>query len=108
MANPDVLNYFLVVLGGFAFVWCFRKISGRRESRLGEFEYAAFSTIWGIPVFLLFSWIERGRPDLLNAVVEFPMMATPALVILGGVLGAGTALLLIALNTLWASLWGKI
>ena len=93
--DPNVLNYFLVVLGGFGVVWSFRFFKGRRKERIGEFEYAAFSALWGIPVFMFFLTTMNRSPEyaqVISNVSSVPMLATPALFILGvffGSLAAG-------------------
>jgi ABC-type Co2+ transport system permease subunit len=99
----NVLNYFLVILGGFGIVWSFRHFSGRGNSRsIGEFEYAAFSALWGIPVFFVFAGLLKDKLDLWKSIFALPMMATPVLFILGvltGWIGAEIWLLLLALRT---------
>lgn len=87
MTDTNVLNYFLVVLGGFGVVWSFRHFSHHQGKKISEFEYAAFSAIWGIPVFFIFLDAEKSRPDFLNAIFATPMLATPALFLLGAALG---------------------
>ena len=90
----NVPSYFLIVLGGFAIVWCFRwaKYKGQLKPILGEFEYAALSAIWG-SVFLLitlnitireFKWPSD---SIFNAFLLVPFVATPVIVLVGGLLG---------------------
>jgi hypothetical protein len=102
--EPNVLNFFLVVLGGFGVVWSFRLFSGRKEKSIGDFEYLAFSTIWGIPNFLAFWWLKGGRPEDLKMAMEIPMAATPGLFLLGIFFGAVGTGCLIVLNYLWRKL----
>ena len=88
--EPNVLNYFVVVLGGFGIVWSFRHFSGRNQKRIGEFEYAAFSTLWGILVVGSVVWMLRNNPTLPNIVnitYQAPMVATPILFLWGVFLG---------------------
>lgn len=87
MFEPDILNYFLVLLGGFGVVWSFRRTLKQHDEKISEFEYAAFSTLWGIPVFFVFAEALKSRPDLLNSAFALPMSATPTLFLLGVVLG---------------------
>lgn len=91
MLDPNVLNYFLIVLGGFGLVWGFRHFSGSKEKRITDFEYAAFSTIWGILVFGLFiSVIQKSPrfPELLSQIQGYPALATPSLFIIGVSVGS--------------------
>ncbi len=62
--------------------------SGRKASKIGEFEYAAFSTIWGIPLFISFAWLTRENPQVLQGALAVPMTATPYLFLLGLAIGA--------------------
>ncbi|HEY0947989.1 MAG TPA: hypothetical protein VGE53_00655 [Candidatus Paceibacterota bacterium] len=95
MIDPNVLNYFLIVLGGFSVVCSYRFFAGKREEKIGEFEYAAFSAIWGIPVFMIFvEMVKEDRPEQLEKVLYLPMIGTPALVLIGILLGWSGALLL--------------
>ncbi len=101
MFEPNVLNYFLVLLGGFGVVWSYRLTSKQQDKRIGEFEYAAFSTLWGIPVFFLFYEIIKSNPDALKGMFDVPMMASPILFALGagfGYVGAELVGLLRALR----------
>ncbi len=90
--EPNVLNYFLIVLGGFGAVWSFRFFAHGQEKKITEFEYAAFSTLWGIPVFFVFVTALKDKTDLLDAAFKVPMTATPSLFCLG-VLGGFLAVL---------------
>jgi hypothetical protein len=81
----NVLNYFLIILGGFGVVWSFRLVNGRKP--IAEFEYAAFSTLWGIPLFFLFVYGLKGHIDQINMAFAVPMTATPTLFIMGIILG---------------------
>ena len=87
MFEPNVLNYFLVLLGGFGVVWSYRHTAKRQDKHIGEFEYAAFSTLWGIPVFFVFIQAIKSKPDLLSSIFALPMAATPVLFVLGVALG---------------------
>lgn len=79
----DPLNYFLVILGGFGVVWGYRCATNQKDRKIGEFEYAAFSAIWGIPVFLLFVEVSKAQPKLLENIFTVPMIGTPALFLIG-------------------------
>lgn len=101
MFEPNVLNYFLVLLGGFGVVWSYRLTSKQQDKRIGEFEYAAFSTLWGIPVFFLFYEIIKSNPDALKSMFDLPMMASPVLFGLGvgiGYVGAEIVSLVLTLR----------
>lgn len=100
MIDPNVLNYFLIVLGGFSVVCSYRFFAGKREEKIGEFEYAAFSAIWGILVFMIFVEIMKKNPELFQRVLELPMTGTPSLVLIGALLGFAGAMLL--------SLWNLV
>lgn len=88
MIDLNVLNYFLVILGGFGVVWSFRIVAKRSDKTIKEFEYAAFSAIWGIPIFFIFASALKTRIDLLNVALALPMTATPVLFGLGVAIGA--------------------
>ncbi len=101
MINPDVLNYFLVILGGFGVVWSYRCSMKEHGGKIGEFEYAAFSALWGIPIFLLFIEGMKSRPDLLEGVFQNPIAGTPIVFVMGiivGLVGAEIAKLFIVLR----------
>lgn len=87
MFEPNVLNYFLVLLGGFGVVWSYRHTRRLRKELIGEVEYAAFSTLWGIPVFFVFFEATKSRPDLQESMFALPMAVSPILFILGCVAG---------------------
>jgi len=86
----DPINYFLVILGGFGVIWSYRHFTHQQSKHISEFEYAAFSALWGIPVFLLFLLCSDlfGRPDRsYEMMLAMPMLTTPALLIIGVSLG---------------------
>lgn len=103
--EPDVLNFFLVVLGGFAVVWTFKRCSGRKSVPISDFEYLAFSTMWGIPVFLLFWHIKGGSYEAIKVALEIPMTATPALFLLGAGIGSSVGLAWIFIRSMWNDLF---
>lgn len=91
----NVPSYFLIVLGGFAIVWGFRwaKYRGRSRKEISEFEYAAFSAVWGsllLYVLLgfrnLFGWPSV---ETLGTYVEVPFIISPVIVLIGLGLGIG-------------------
>ncbi len=87
MTEPNVISYFLIIISGFAVVWSFRAFSGRKDKKISEFEYAGFSTFWGCLVFLIFVWIFKHKPELLDGALKVPFTATPTLFIMGGLIG---------------------
>ena len=79
----NITSYFVIVLGGFGVVWGFRHIKYRAKNKptIGEFEYAAFSAIWG-SMLLLFLLILRTTwnwptPEMLDKFLAVPFMLTP-------------------------------
>jgi hypothetical protein len=82
----DPTNYFIVVLSGFMIVWSFRFWAGYTE-KIGEFEYAAFSALWGIPMaILLITYLQSPRAQLhqtAQLVNSFPMFGTLLLLPIG-------------------------
>lgn len=99
--EPNVLNYFLIVLGGFGTVWSFRFFTNRQSKKITEFEYAAFSTLWGIMVFFIFVQALKGRADLMNAVFAVPLTATPSLFVLAVCLGLLGAVIFAGPKVVW-------
>lgn len=89
----NVLSYFLIVLGGFGVVWGFRwfKYLGVEKKPISDFEYAAFSAIWGSSLFILFAKLLEGRNDLWTVIDQYPFVATPSLFVLGTVIGGFSA-----------------
>lgn len=73
----DPTNYFLVILGGFGAVWGYRHFSKQQDKKISEFEYAAFSALWGIPTCLAFLFAAKYIPNLLNGLDIVPMVGTP-------------------------------
>lgn len=53
MIELSVLNYFAIVLTGFGVVWSYRHFTGQQNKHISEFEYTAFSALWGIPIGLV-------------------------------------------------------
>ncbi len=78
------LNYLLFVIPGFMVIWSYRHFT--RAEKMGEFEYAAWSLIWGIFFMMAtYTWGNFiGRP--------FPNIALDNLGGLNGVIAALTPL----------------
>jgi hypothetical protein len=85
--NIETYNYFLIVLGGFALVWGFRKFSLSRRV-LTDFEYLGFSTFWGVILISLFVWVQRSHIEQVNTLLSNPYAAGVTLAIFGYVVGA--------------------
>ena len=86
----DPINYFLVILGGFGVVWGYRHFTRQQEKKISEFEYAAFSAIWGIPVFILYMTpfvLTGNAQSYLEDMFALPMLTTPLLLVIGVFLG---------------------
>jgi hypothetical protein len=83
MIDLDVLNYFVVILGGFGVVWSFRHFTGRSKEKIGEFEYAALSTLWGIPLAVILLVSFAVMPQNIHWLNEAPMFFTWPLFLLG-------------------------
>jgi hypothetical protein len=60
-------GYLLFVVPGFCLVWTYRHFT--RSQKIGEFEYAVWSFLWGVPLLLCFGWIASWRHD--------PLLQTP-------------------------------
>lgn len=86
--DPNVPSFFLIILSGFGIVWSFRHFAYRRYIKISDFEYLAFSTLWGsiicIPVFI---GIEKDL-NLFAGVLTYPFVATPFLFLIGFVVGS--------------------
>lgn len=108
MIDPSVLNYFLVVLGGFSVVWSYRCVRNQQEKKIGEFEYAAFSALWGIPVFLLYVWLGRPGAEVWDTMFKIPMLTTPILALIGGTMGLIGALIMHFVPIFWKNLRKKL
>lgn len=82
-------TYFAVVLGGFAAVWTYRKLSGAKQT-LPDFEYLAFSAIWGaVLVLIYFEYMSLvGKLSILsNTLTQYPFVVGPTIFIFGSSLG---------------------
>lgn len=99
--SMDPLNYFLIILGGFGVVWSFRRTTRQQEKRIGEFEYAAFSAIWGIPVFLIFLEIVKQKPGFLENLLIVPMMGTLILFPFGVIAGSLAGEIVNLISVVW-------
>ncbi len=99
MTEPNVLSYFLIILGGFGAVWAFRFVMyfWTNKKPITEFEYAGFSTVWGCLVFLLWLYIMRDKSDVISSAISQPFVATPSIFILGASCGLIAALVIIFL-----------
>ena len=96
----NVPSYFLIVLGGFAIVWGFRwaKYRGQVKPALGEFEYAAWSAIWGSCYILATLTITEHvwqwpSDNTFNNFLQVPFVVTPLIVLVGLLLGIGLGFL---------------
>jgi hypothetical protein len=99
----DPTNYFIVVLSGFVVVWIFRFWTASEET-LGEFEYAALSALWGIPLaFLLIVYLQKPTTpqEVMQLVNVAPMTGTLMLLPSAFVVGSIAAFVL---GKLWRSL----
>jgi hypothetical protein len=85
----------LAVLGDFGVVWSYRRTRGEHKEFMSEVEYAAFSTLWGIPIFFSFVEALKSRPDLLNGAFALPMSAKPIVFFMGVIFGYLGAKLLV-------------
>jgi hypothetical protein len=47
----NYISYLLFVVPGFCFVWTYKHFT--KAQKIGEFEYAAWSFLWGVPLLLL-------------------------------------------------------
>ena len=85
--SVDTYSFFLIVLSGFSFVWTFRKVSGSRHGSISDFEYLGFSSIWGVLILGLYTWVMRKHPDQVTTVLSNPFAAGVVLSMLGCFLG---------------------
>jgi ABC-type uncharacterized transport system permease subunit len=92
MFDPNVPSFFLIILCGFGTVWGFRKASGIKNS-LGEFEYLAFSTLWGSAIFMPIAYF-LDKAKLLPSLTVFPFLATPWLFLIGLLFGGLSSLII--------------
>ncbi len=95
----NLVTYFILILGGFGVVWGFRAIRywGIEKKPISEFEYAAFSAIFGSLLMLLVLPAFNTTPGLLDTLQVEPFIATPAVFAFGcaiGILGAWSLILL--------------
>ena len=93
MIDPNVPSYFLIILCGFGVVWSFRNFSKRKDNKIYEFEYVAFSTLWGSLIFLPVFMALENNIELLKVINQYPFIATPTLFLLGLLIG-------------WIAVWG--
>lgn len=85
----NLLTYFLIVLGGFGVVWGFRLVYYWRVQKreMSDFEYAAFSAIWGSVLMLIVLPAFDRTPGMLNVIQQEPFTATPSVFIVGFMFG---------------------
>lgn len=84
----NLITYLLFVIPGFCFVWTFRHFT--KAQKIGEFEYAVWSFIFGSVIFLLFGCIQIYR-KMEMPVVDF---SDPSQ-LLGALLGTGLGLAIV-------------
>lgn len=53
------IGYLIFVFPGFCLVWTYRHFT--KAGNIGEFEYAAWSFLWGTFLFLLLGYFEKMR-----------------------------------------------
>jgi magnesium-transporting ATPase (P-type) len=101
--DANSFNYFLMILGGFGFVWSYRNTlalaTGIEKRKITEFEYAAFSALWGVFIFtsVTMATLYAKVPSLTTLydtiVQQAPFIGAIPLFIIG--VAAGTLLALI-------------
>lgn len=87
MIDPNVLNYFVVILGGFGAVWGYRHFTHQQDKKIGEFEYAAFSALCGIPIAIGLILLAFSFPGLGKIIDTAPMLFSLPLFCVGVVVG---------------------
>ncbi len=83
LEQPLNFHFFLFVIPGFITVWSFRYFIGSKEKR--DFEYFALSALWGLLMFLLYSFFSK--QENLVKLFENPYAAAIILSILGLIMG---------------------
>lgn len=84
--NLDTHSYFLIILGGFGFVWGFRKgINSKKE--IGDFEYLGFSAFWGVMVLAVYQWVYRNNLEKFNEILKNPYIAGAVFFLVSAVSG---------------------
>lgn len=84
--NLETSVYFLIILNGFSLVWGFRKgIDSRSE--ISDFEYAAFSAFWGVPLFSIFQWLFKNDQEKFVEVIKTPLVAGTVFSLFSGLAG---------------------
>lgn len=91
MFDPNVPSFFLIILCGFGAVWGFRRAM-ESKNHLGEFEYLAFSTLWGSVIFMPIAYF-LDKIKLLPSLTVFPFLATPWLFLTGVFFGEISSLI---------------
>lgn len=91
MFDPNVPSFFLIILCGFGVVWGFRKTL-KTKGHLSEFEYLAFSTLWGSIIFLPVAYLLE-RTGALPGLTVYPFLATPWLFLIGLFFGMISAII---------------
>lgn len=88
MIDLNIFNYFIIVLTGFSVVWSYRRYTGQNDKPIGEFEYAALSAIWGIPIGLLLLIFVHFFPSSADLFDKAPMFGTIVFLPVGFLMGA--------------------
>lgn len=91
MFSPDIPNFFLIVLSGFGVVWGFRQATGSKDI-LGDFEYLAYSTVWGIPIGIIFLVLIKDYQLWIKTMDIVPMVGTVFLFPIGVTIGFGAGM----------------
>lgn len=77
-----VIGYILLIIPGFLTIWTYRYFT--KATKLGDFEYAAWSFVWGMILLFALYYLGKIRGK------EFPMIPDYSLeAFMGGVLGTG-------------------
>lgn len=99
----DTQVYFLIILGGFASVWGYRKVRGLKKP-VGEFEYLGFSAFWGMALLAFFSWELKDKPESIQLLEQNPYAAGFLFAIFGAAIGAAVGFLV---NSIFYAFDGK-
>lgn len=87
MIDLSYAGYLLFVVPGFCSVWTYRHFT--ESGKMGEFEYAVWSFLWGVPQFLFFGFIASWEK---TASLSIPLNNPGA--ILGSLVGISLVLVL--------------
>lgn len=89
MPTLETFSYFIIILGGFGVVWAYRKLT-KAEEKISDFEYLAFSAIWGAISLALFTLppVLMGKiGELAGLISSNPYAAGPSIFIFGTFVG---------------------